>query len=196
MNQLFKTLYDQVIVNTNRPNLGKETKSAIIAATNELHNRGRFLADLREVLLTSTNGGSTTYKFEIPKEKLIREIVNVAPVSSLGLKGCSLEKISPFESRVCGNWYSWLNNVITIGISHPASTFSLTFSSFPNTLEDSYDSWIAKKYPHFITDLASFRVLIMTNQTAQAGVYKQLVGEARLPGTHIFNLLQENEELQ
>lgn len=196
MNQLFTSLYEQVVVNTNRPNLVAETKSAIVAATKELHNRGKFLADIREVLLTSTNGGSTSYKFVIPPEKLIREILNVSPATQDCLKGVSLEKISPFEPPKCGNWYSWLHNVITIGVSHPASTFAISYLSFPDTREDLYDSWIAVKYPHFVTDAASFRVLTMAGQSPQANIYKGLVGEARIPGSHIFNLLQENEEIK
>lgn len=195
MNQLFKSLYDQVIINTNRPNLRAETSSAIVAATTELHNLGKFAADVKESILTSTNGGLTTYKFNIPMDKLVREILHVAPVNSLGLKGTALTLTDPFDQPKCGNWYSWLNNVITIGVAQPASTFSIAFLSFPNVIPASYDSWIARKYPHFITDLATFRVLTMAGQARQAAIYKTLVGEARVPGTHIFNLLQENLEV-
>lgn len=196
MNSLFKSLYDTVIVNTNRPNLAAETRAAIIAATQEFHNRGKFLADVREVILTSTNGGLTSYKFAIPSDKLIREIVNVAPVNSLGLKGKSLPQVDPFETHTCGSWYSWLNNTISIGVAHPATTFALSYLSFPNTLPEHFDSWIAQRYPHFITDAATARVLILAGQSQQGAIYKGFVGEARVPGTHIFNLLQENEELR
>lgn len=196
MNQLFKSLYDQVVINTNRPNLAAETRSAISIATREFHNRGKFLADIREAVLTSTNGGMTTYKFAIPEDKLIREIVNVAPANSNGLKGVSLKQVDPFEQPTCGNWYSWLNNVITIGVAHPASTFALSFLSFPNTLAETYDSWIARKYPHYITDAATARVLVAAGQADKAKIYLGFVGEARFPGTHVFDLLQENEELR
>lgn len=196
MNQLFKSLYTEVITNTNRPNLVAETKSAIVAATREFHNRGRFKADVREVILTSTNGGQTVFRFNLPEDRLIREILNVAPITPLGLKGASLPQTDPFTKQVCGSWYSWLNNVITIGVSHPANTFALSFLSFPDVSEANYTSWIASKYPHYITDAATFRVLVLTGNTQQASIYKNLVGEARIPGTHIFNLLRENEEVQ
>lgn len=195
MNQLFKSLYETVLVNTNRPTLVKETKEAIIAATKELHNRGKFLADIREVLLTSTNGGQTRYKFSIPQDKLVREIISVAPVSVNGLKGVKLKNRDIFFTGYCSNYYSWYNNTLTINIAHCANTFELMFLSFPDTSLEGYDSWIARKYSHYITDLATFRILVMTNQIQQAGVYKGLVGEARIPGTHIFNLLQENQEI-
>lgn len=196
MNQLFKSLFTSVMVNTNRPNLVAETKSAIIAATREFHNRGKFKADVREAVLTSTNGGLTTYKFQIPQDKLIREILGVSPIAPSGLKGVQLEKVGMFDSPKCGNWYSWVNDVLTLGVSHPSATFSLVYLSFPDITESSYDSWIAKKYPHYIVDSATFRVLTLAGQTQQAGIYKNLVGEVRIPGTHIFNLLQENEEVR
>lgn len=196
MNQLFKSLYAAVVTNTNKPNLVAETKSAIVSATREFHNRGRFKADVREAILTSTNGGQTVFRFNLPEDKLIREILNVAPTTPLGLKGISLTKVDPFVKQTRGNWYSWLNNVITIEVAHPANTFALSFLSFPDISEANYSSWIAAKYPHYITDSATFRVLTLTGYTAQAAIYKNLVGEARIPGTHIFSLLQENEEVR
>lgn len=196
MNQLFKSLYTSVVTNTNRPNLAAETKSAIVSATREFHNRGRFKADVREAILTSTNGGQTVFRFSLPEDKLIREILNVAPVSPLGLKGIHLTQVDPFAKPTCGNWYSWLNNVITLGVAYPANTFALSFLSFPDVSEANYASWIAVKYPHYITDAATFRVLAMSGNAQQAAIYKNMVGEARVPGTHIFNLLQENEEVR
>lgn len=196
MNALFKYLYDSVVVNTNRPNLVVETKNAIVAATRELHNRGKFKADVREVVLTSTNGGQGRYKFTIPVEKGIREIVNLAPATPNGCKGISIDSVDPFVAPVCGNWYSWLNNVLTIQVAHPATSFALTYLSFPKVTEAEYESWIARIYPHYVTDLATSRVLFLAGQSQQATFYKSLVGEARIPGTHIFNLLQEAEEIE
>lgn len=196
MNQLFKQLYDTCIVNTNRPNLVHETKQALKQATLELHNRGRFRADVHEVLLTSTNGGSTQYKFSIPQERAIREILNVAPVSPMGQRGVSLTKLSMFERQVCGNWYTWSQGVLTIGIAHPASTFALSFLSYPTVGEDAYDSWIARTHPQYITDLATMRLMVMQARLDQASAYKGFVGEANIPGTHIYNLLKENEEIE
>lgn len=196
MNQLFKSLYDSVVVNTNRPQLVAETKAAIAAATMELHNRGRFKADVQEVILTSTNGGKTRFKFTIPQDRAVREILNIAPISANGLKGRSLDEIDPFVAPSCGSWYSWLNNVLTIQVAYHANSFALAFLSFPRVTESEYESWIARRYPHYITDLATFRVLLLAGLPQQAGVYKNLVGEARIPGTHIFNLLQEAEELK
>lgn len=196
MNQLFKSLYDTVVINTNRPHMAKEIKEAIKAATIEYHNRGRFRADVRDVILTSTNGGSTQYKFNIPQEKRIREILNICPVSISGLKGINLKLKDLFDEPHCASWYSWYNETLTINVAHPANTFQMTFLSFPAVDEANYDSWVARKYPHYITDSATFRILVMANQMNQAGVYKGLVGEVRIPGTHIFNLFQDNSEVR
>ena len=196
MNQLFKQLYDACIVNTNRPNLIHETKQAIKQATLELHNRGRFRADVTEVLLTSTNGNQVNFKFSIPKEKPIREILNVAPVSPMGQRGISLEKIDIFSPQVCGNWYSWGQGVLTIGVAHQVTTFALSFLSYPTVGEDGYESWIARSNPHYITDLATMKLMAMQGRLDQANVYKGFVGEANIPGTHIYNLLKENEALE
>lgn len=196
MNQLFKSLYDTVVINTNRPHLVKEIKEAIKAATLEYHNRGRFRADVREVILTSTNGGSTQYKFNIPEDKKVREILNISPVSVMGLKGINLTLKDLFDTPPCSSWYSWENETLTINVAHPANTFQMTFLSFPTLDEMNYNSWIGRKYPHYITDAASFRILTMSNQLQQAGVYKSLMGEARAPGTHIFNLFQDNAEVR
>ena len=196
MNQLFKQLYDTCIVNTNRPNLIHETKQAIKQATLELHTRGRFRADVREVLLTSSNGGQTQFKFSIPKEKPIREILNVAPVSPMGQRGISLTKIELFDHQVCGNWYSWSQNVLTIGIAHTATTFALSFLSYPVVGEDGYESWIAQTHPQYITDLATMKLMVMQGRLDQASAYKGFVGEANIPGTHIYNLLKETEEVE
>lgn len=196
MNQLFKQLYDACMVNTNRPTLIHETKQAIKQATLELHNRGRFRADVREVLLTSTNGGQTQFKFSIPREKPIREILNVSPVSPMGQRGVSLTKIGLFDSQLCGNWYSWNQGTLVIGIAHPATTFSLSFLSYPTVGEDGYDSWIAQAHPQYITDLATMKLMVMQSRLDQASAYKGFVGEANIPGTHIYDLLKENEELE
>ena len=196
MNQLFKSLYDSVVINTNRPNLVAETKKAIKEATLELHNRGSFVADVREAILTSTNGGKVDFKFSIPKEKRVRKILNVSPVDNIGRCGIKLTRVGMFEQPKCGAWYSWANGVLKIHVPEYAPSFLLSFLSFPDLDEQTYESWIAEVYPHYITDLASFRVLNNMNMTQQAGIYKTLVGEARLPGTHIFNLLQDSEEVE
>lgn len=193
MNTLFKSLYDAVVVNTNRPNLRAEIQNAIVSATKELHNRGKFRMDVREVLLTSTNGGNFIYKFSIPLDRGIREILAVHPIAPTGLKGISLPLVPLFAESTPPNYYSWNSNTLTIQLTHFANTFSLSFLSFPNTNLNEYDSWIAQRYPHFITDLATFKVLSMIGMEKQGALYRQQVGEARIPGTHIFNLLQENE---
>ena len=193
MNTLFKSLYDTVVVNTNRPNLRAETQNAIVSATKELHNRGRFRMDVREVLLTSTNGGNFVYKFSIPLDKGIREILAVHPVNANGLRGISLPLVPLFSEPDCSNYYSWNYNTLTIQLAQFANTFSLSYLAFPNTNLNEYDSWIAQRYPHYVTDLATFKVLPLAGMEKQGALYKQQVGEARLPGTHIYNLLQENE---
>lgn len=195
MNPLFQSLYDTVLVNTNRPNLREESKKAVINATRELHNRGRFRADVREAVLTSTNGSLTQHRFMIPSDRLVREILGVSPVSPNGLRGIPLQSLDIFSDGACSNSYSWVQGALTINLSAPCTTFSLLYLSFPQLDPLRYDSWIAIKYPHYITDLASYRVLSPIGLSKQAQAYRAAVGEARVPGSHIFDLLQENEEV-
>lgn len=196
MNDLFSSLYNDVVVNTNRPNLRQETINAIKAATLYFHNRGKFREDVKTSVLTSTNGGSTIYKFSIPKDKLVREILAVTPVDQLGREGCLLKKLDLFDPETCGSWFKWSAGVLKIGTAYPATTFSLHYLSFPSVDENTYNSWIAEKYPHYIVNDATYRVLLAQRLLDQAGVYKSMVGEANLPGTHIYTLLQENEEVE
>lgn len=196
MNPLFQSLYSAVVVNTNRPNLRKETINAIKTATLELHGRGKFRADVKSSVLTSTNGGTTSYQFTVPRDRLVRELLAVAPVDSLGREGIPLRKLDLFEQENCGSWFKWSAGILKIRTAYPATTFSLSFLSFPNLDEANYDSWIAEKYPHFVIDAATYRVLLAQRILDQANIYKGLVGDVRVPGTHIFNLFQENEEIQ
>ena len=45
-----------------------------------------------------------------------------------------------------------------------------------------------------ITDAATARILII-REKAQATFYQNKVGDARVPGSHIYDLLNQNEEV-
>lgn len=196
MNSLFQQIYDTVVKNTNRPNLVAEITAAIQQETLVFHNRGRFRADVREAVLTSTNGGQLQYKFSIPKDKRIREILTVKPVSVNGQYGRQLPKMGLFDESADNNCgYSWLNGNLTIRLPWPATTFSLFYLEFPNINPEKYSSWIAETYPHYISDAATARVLILREKT-QAQYYSARVGEFQVPGSHIHNLLTQNEEVR
>lgn len=195
MNTLFKSLYDSVIVNTNRPNLRTETVQAIQQETLAFHNRGRFRADAREVLLTSTNGGQLHYKFQIPQDKRIREILAIRPVSPNGQYGRPIPKRDLFQSDPdCSISYSWAAGALDITLPFPATTFALGYLAFPLVDPNRFESWIADRYPHYITDAATARILALRGKR-QGGYFLGRVGEVNIPGSHIYNLIRENEEI-
>lgn len=195
MNALFKSLVDTVVINTNRPNLISEISSAIQQETLAFHNRGQFKSDVKESILTSTNGGQAEYRFSIPQNKRVRKLLSVRPLDPHGRYGKALKQVDPFDGFCDRNYgFSWFNNVLNIKIPYPATTFGLIYLEFPNVSQDGYNSWIAQRYPHYITDAATARILII-REKAQATFYQNKVGDARVPGSHIYDLLNQNEEV-
>lgn len=193
MNPLFTSLYNTIVINTNRPNLRAETISAIKSATLELHAIASFIRDVKTAWLSSTSGTSTSFLFAIPNPRAVRRIVNVAPADPNGLCGTPIQEIDLFNAGPDGNWFKWDKRNLEIHVTYPCPAFILSFLSFPNTTEEEYDSWIGEVYPNFVTDLATQKVLAMISKLQQSRLYAAQVGAARLPGTHIFNLLQENK---
>lgn len=196
MNSLFKQIFDSVISNTNRPNLIAETTQAIQQETLVYHNRGMFRADVREAVLTSTNGGQLEYKFSIPQNKRIRKILAIRPLSANGQYGRNLPLMGLFDKSADNNCgYSWLNNNLTIRLPYAATTFSMLYLEFPNINPQDYASWIAQTYPHYIADAATARILTL-REKQQAQYYSARVGAYNIPGSHIHNLLSQNEEVR
>lgn len=196
MNSLFKQLFDGVISNTNRPNLVAETIQAIQQETLVFHNRGMFRADVREAVLTSTNGGQLEYKFSIPQNKRIRKILTVRPLSPSGRYGRNLPLMGLFDKSADNNCgYSWLNGNLTIRLPYAATTFSLMYLEFPNINPEKYESWIAQTYPHYIVDAATAQILTL-REKQQAQYYATRVGAFHIPGSHIHSLLSQNEEVR
>lgn len=196
MNPLFKQIYDQVVVNTNRPNLKQEIRQDIKSATLEFHQRGRFIRDVRQAVLTSTNGGQLRYNFNIPAANRLRQILAIQPVRSDGLLGKRLPEMDLFSPSGCGAFgYSWDNTSLKIVVPHAANSFNLSYLEFPDLTEDGYNSWIAKIYPHFIVASATVKTLVKAGMADQAGYYNNLVGSAATPGSYVQTLLRECAEV-
>lgn len=196
MTPQFKLIYDSVIVNTNRPNLVAETIQAIQFETLFFHNRGKFQRDVREAILTSTNGGALQYRFSIPQDKRIREILAVRPVDVMGCLGKNLPELDILQSPATrGRGYSWMAGNLTINVPYPANTFSVLYLEFPLTGPDNMKSWIADLYPHYISDAATARVLTH-REKSQASFYLAKVGNQAMAGSHVYELLNQNREVE
>lgn len=196
MNPLFKKIYDAVVVKTNRPNLIRETKDGIKEATLDFHQRGRFIKDMRQARLTSTNGGQLEYNFQIPENRRIRSILAVQAVRSDGKLSNKLKQLDLFSEPGCGNiGYTWAGNSLKIFLPSPATTFALTYLEFPDLSEDLYDSWIAKTYPQMIVAAATVKVMVPAGMIEQANYYQALIGATTQPDSYLSTLLRENTEV-
>ena len=196
MNPLFKSLYDEVIIRTNRPNLIQETIKAIKDATLFYHSRGKFKKDTRIVGIQASNPGAYTVQFRLPSDSKIRQIIGIQPVDSSGKLGIMIPELEIGESKKCSTYFTWINDSLTIKLSEPVAQFQLYYLAYPNVDPIHYDSWVAKIYPQFIVDYASARVFLDIGVDAKAKNLMALVGEFRLPGSHVWTLFSDNPEVK
>ena len=197
---LYVTIYNDIIVNTNRPHQRAETDKAIREATLELHSKDFFDLDIDTSLIQTTAAPLGFSQFILPDSVLVRKIKNISPVSSDG------QVLSPLLDKKIGSrfndlsalgysgWFSNIGKQLTISTPIPYSTFQITYYGLPSVAAELYNSWIAKTYPYMVVDLATAKLFHSNGMEAEARIYYGRVGNRDAGDSHVHILIAEHSD--
>jgi hypothetical protein len=186
-------LIQEVITNTNRPELLAETKLAIRRATIKMHNLDYFTGDITEGKLSIT----PTIKPRIDMTQFGQRFRKFSAIYVMidGKLSKAIPKIDPevFNSSSATSGYYTLGGTLVIQNCGVVSGIIFQYYTAPVTTDDDYNSWIASKHPFAIIDEASRTVLASVGNLEKANFFAGLVGnKLPRPSGHIAEIISSN----
>ena len=180
-NAAFTALLNDVYTITNRPDLVSESTMAVRAATIKAHNSDFYPRDLLESRVQFSAADyfqALAYKTLFPRFRALSYVRKYEGGEATDM----LEIISPtdiFDSYNAAkeNVCYLAGEVIQIRSNTEITDILIGVYNSPDTLPDTYSSWIAESYQFAITAEAAGMVFGMIGSAEDAATYKRIAAE-------------------
>ena len=188
-------LVEAVIVNTNHPELQKETQLAVQRSTIKMHQLDFFSLDLTQGQIKF----APTINPRIDLALLGKGMRRLASVTGITQQGgfTPLEKLdllSAMETKGQVGYTVVGGSLVIQSGGVPLSAIIFTYYTNPVTDLARYNSWIANNHPFAIIDDASAAVLASVGANERAGYFANLVGsKLPKPSGHVAEILANND---
>lgn len=180
-NAAFTALLNDVYTITNRPDLVTESTMAVRAATIKAHTSDFYPRDLLEARVQFSAADffqALAYKTLFPRFRAVSYIRKYENGEATQM----LDVISPtdiFDSYKIAkeNVYYLAGDVIQIRSNTEITDILIGVYNTPDTLPDTYASWVAESYPYAIVAEAAAQVFSMIGAAEDAAGYRRIAGE-------------------
>ena len=190
-NDLFSSLLNDVYIHTNRPDLVNETTLAIKKATSKAHLSDEFPEDMVQVTAVPTSSDrANEYLLDVSSPPFTRHRKVLQVINSdtrKALTQVTIEDLFDAYGMLKSECWYKAGLMYRVNSTQLASGLDVIYLQNPDTVPDTYTSWIALEHPEAVVEEAASQVFKMIGKDTEFQRYAQLSMEnlMRLKTNHI-----------